>query len=159
MAAMLSRVRARSRLAVALCGVLSAGGMVGVTWLTPASAATVTLPDMQLEVPSGDISIGTNPVNGDRQLQFTHVTWDAGAGPFEIDPSYDAATGTASFTQAVYHSPSPGVWQFDHSVPLAVVGAFEAPFDYRFPLTSFTLNHVNPNGSIGPVLKTSPKTD
>jgi Bacterial Ig domain len=41
------------------------------------------------------------------------------------------------------------VWQFDHSVPLAVVGAFDAPFDCRFPLTSFTLNRVNPGGTVG----------
>jgi hypothetical protein len=155
----LARTRAHRRLAVALCGALALTGAVGLTWLTGASAASVTLPDMQMKVPTADISIGTNSANGHRQLQFTHITWDAGTGPFEIDPAYDAATGTASFTQAVYHSPSPGVWQFDHSVPLAVVGAFDAPSDYRFPLTSFTLNHVNPNGSVGPVVKTSPKTD
>jgi hypothetical protein len=114
---------------------------------------------MQMLVPAGDISIGTNPANGDRQLQFTHVTWDAGMGPFEIDPTYNAATGMSSFTQAIYNSPSPGVWQFDHSVPLAVAGVFDAPSDYRFPLTSFTLNQVNPDGSAGPVVATSPKTD
>jgi hypothetical protein len=155
----LARTCAHRRLAVALCGALALTGTVGLTWLTAASAASVTLPDMQLQVPTADISIGTNPANGHRQLQFTHITWDAGTGPFEIDPTYDAATGTASFTQAVYHSPRPGVWQFDHSVPLAVVGVFDAPSDYRFPLTRFTLNHVNPNGSIGPVVRTSPKTD
>jgi hypothetical protein len=122
-------------------------------------AVSVTLPDMQMLVPTSDISIGTNPANGHQQLQFTHVTWDAGTGPFEIDPTYNAATGMASFAQAIYNSPSPGVWQFDHSVPLAVAGVFDAPSDYRFPLTSFTLNQVNPDGSAGPVVATSPKTD
>ena len=159
MARKLARTRAHRRLAVAVCGALALTGAVGLTWLTSASAATVTLPDMQVQVPTADISIGTNSANGHRQLQFTHITWDAGTGPFEIDPTYNAATGTASFTQAVYNSPGPGVWQFDHSVPLAVAGAFDAPSDYRFPLTSFTLNEVNPSGSIGPVVATSPKTD
>ena len=73
-----------------------------------------------MPVPTNDISIGTNLANGDRQLQFTHVTWDAGTGPFETDPTYNATTGISSFTQAIYNSPSPGVWLFDHSVPLAV---------------------------------------
>ena len=159
MVPMLARARAHRRLATALCGALSLTGAAGLTSMTSASAASVTLPDMQMQVPAANISIGTNSANGHRQLQFTHITWDAGTGPFEIDPTYNAATGTASFTQAIYNSPSPGVWQFDHSVPLAVVGAFEAPTDYRFPLTSFTLNQVNSDGSIGPVVATSPKTD
>jgi Bacterial Ig domain/Lysyl oxidase len=147
------------RLAVALCTVLSLTGLAGLTSSTGAAAASVTPPDMQLNVPTGDISIGTNPSNGHRQLQFTHVTWDAGTGPFEIDPAYNATTGIASFTQAIYNSPSPGVWQFDHSVPLGTNGVFDPPTDYRFPLTSFTLDHVNPDGSVGPVVATSPKTD
>ena len=159
MAPKFSRARAHRRLVVALCGALSLTGVAGLTLLKDAAAASVTLPDMQVQVPTADISIGTNSANGHRQLQFTHVTWDAGTGPFEIDPTYNAATGTASFTQAIYNSPSPGVWQFDHSAPLAVVGTFDSPSDYRFPLTSFTLNQVNSDGSIGPVVATSPKTD
>jgi hypothetical protein len=41
---------------------------------------------MQILVPAADFSIGTNPTNGDRQLQYEHITWDSGTGPFEIDP-------------------------------------------------------------------------
>jgi Bacterial Ig domain/Lysyl oxidase len=125
----------------------------------PAAAAIVTPPDMRLKVPVSDISIGTNPSNGDRQLQFTHITWDAGTGPFEIDPIYSAATGTARFYQAIYNSPSGGVWKRDHRVPLAVTGIFDAPSDYRFPLTKFTLTKVKSNGSPGKVVARSPKHD
>jgi len=124
-----------------------------------AAAATVTPPDMQLKVPTSQISIGTNPSTGHQQLQFTHITWDAGTGPFEIDPSYNSATGTATFVQAIYNSPSPGTWQLDHVVPLAVTGVFDPPFDYQFPLTRFTINQVNADGSVGQVVATSPKTD
>src|SRR5262249_3409550 len=126
---------------------------------SPASAATLTLPDMQIQVPTNLISIGTDPTTGHRVLSFTHTTWDAGAGPFEIDPAYNAATGTATFTQAIYNSPSPGVWSLDHTVPLSVTGVFDAPDDYQFPLASFTLNTANSDGSPGPVVATSPKTD
>jgi chitodextrinase len=65
------------------------------------TTSNITLPDMQLKVPASAISIDTNPSNGDRQLQFTHITWDAGAGPFEIDPTYNSATGTATWVQAI----------------------------------------------------------
>ena len=124
-----------------------------------AYAATVTLPDMQIKVPTNAISIGTNSSNGHRQLQFTHITWDGGPGPIEMDPTYNSATGTASFTQAIYNSPSPGTWTFDHSVPLAVTGVFDPPSDYQFPLTEFTLNNVNADGSLGGAVAISPKTD
>ena len=149
-------------LALSLTGLavfgLSVAGPGAASALSSASAP-VTLPDMQLKVPVGNISIGTNSSNGHRQLQFTHITWDAGAGPFEIDPSYEAATGTATWVQAIYDSPSPGVWHFSHSVPLEPIGIFDSPSDYRFPLTSFTLNKVNADGSSGPVVATSPKAD
>jgi Bacterial Ig domain/Lysyl oxidase len=124
-----------------------------------ATAATVTLPDLQIKVPTNLISIGTDPVTGHRMLRFTHITWDAGAGPFEIDPTYDSATGTATFAQSIYDSPSPGVWSLDHTVPLPVTGVFDSPDDYQFPLTSFTLNALNSDGTLGPVVATSPKID
>jgi hypothetical protein len=129
----------------------------GDNTFTTAPAVNVTLPDLQIKVPTNLMSIGT--VNGQRQLQFTHITWDAGAGPFEIDPTYNSATGTSSFVQAIYRSPSPGVWTYDHSVPVAATGVWNPPSDYQFPLTRFTLNTVNPDGSLGAVVATSPKVD
>lgn len=126
---------------------------------TPAAAATLTPPDLKIKVPTNDISVGTNQTTGHRQLQFTHITWDAGTGPFVIQPSYDPVTGMSKFSQLVYNSSSPGVWTVDHKVPLAVPGTFDPPSDYRYPLTRFTLNPVNSDGSVGPVLATSPKTD
>jgi hypothetical protein len=118
----------------------------------------VTLPDLQMQVPPNLISIAT--VNGQRQLQYTHIIWDAGTGPFEIDPSYNSATGAASFTQAIYSSPSPGVWNYAYSVPVSAPGSF-VPLEhkYNFPMGLFTLNSVNPDGSPGATIATSPKTD
>jgi hypothetical protein len=123
--------------------------------------ANVTPPDMQIEVPTSDISIGTNSTTHDRQLQFTHITWDAGAGPFEIDPTYNSATGIATFVQAIYKSTSAGQWTFDYTVPVVAPGVWNpvTGADYNFPLTKFTLNNVNPDGSVGSVVATSPKTD
>jgi hypothetical protein len=145
--------------ALATAGLVPQAAAAAPSALAPAQPASVTLPDMKVVVPASQISIGTNTQTGVRQLEFTHITWDAGTGPFEIDPDYNPATGVASFTQSIYNSPSPGVWQLDHSVPLAAAGVFDPPFDYRFPLTSFTLNKVNADGSAGAVVATSPKTD
>lgn len=123
-------------------------------------AANITLPDLQIKVPTNDFSVGTDPSTGHRQLQFTHITWDSGSGPFEMDPNYNSATGIATWTQAIYNSPSPGVWNLDHHVPIEAIGIFQASEDhYTFPLTKFTLNTVNADGSIGSVVTTSPKTD
>jgi hypothetical protein len=124
-----------------------------------ATAATVTPPDMQIKVPTNLISTGTDPATGHRMLRFTHITWDAGPGPFEIDPTYNSLTGTATFEQAIYNMPSPGSWVLDHTVPIAVTGVHDPPDDYQFPLTSFVLYGVNPDGSLGAAIATSPKID
>jgi hypothetical protein len=141
--------------------VVSTGSANTATTSSDASFTTlgtnITLPDLQIKVPTNLISIGT--VNGQRQLQFTHITWDAGTGPFEIDPSYNSQTGIASFQQAIYNSPSSGVWNYAYSLPVVATGIFDSPSDYRFPLTRFTLNQVNSDGSLGSVVATSPKTD
>jgi hypothetical protein len=124
----------------------------------PAGADAITLPELQVLVPTASISIGTNPSTSHRQLQFTHITWDAGTGPFAIQPTFDASTGLSSVSQVLYHQSSSG-WAVDHSVPLALDGVFESPNRFRYPLTRFTLNEVNPDGSIGAIVGVSPKTD
>ena len=137
--------------AVAWIGAPSAGAARGVY--------VVTLPDLQIQVPTDAISVGTNPTTGDRQLQFTHITWDAGTGPFRIKPRYNRHTGVATFEQVIYRSRNGSSWRPDYKVPLAATGIFDPPSDYRFPLTRFTLNQMNPDGSLGSVVATSPKTD
>jgi hypothetical protein len=122
-------------------------------------ASSVTLPDLQLKVPTSQVGITTDPGTGDRLLRYTHITWDAGTGPFEIDPTYNSTTGMATFTQAIYSSSTPGVWALDHRVPLAITVPFDPPSDYEFPLNKFTLNTVNPDGSAGSQVAISHKTD
>ncbi len=134
-------------------------GFAGFVGTVTARAATITLPDMKILVPTNLISIGVDPTSGHKLLRYTHITEDAGTGPFEIDPSYNSATGVSSFVQALYSSASPGVWTLDHTVPLAINGVFDSPSDYRFPLTRFTLNNVNGDGTIGAIVSTSPKAE
>jgi hypothetical protein len=119
-----------------------------------------TLPDLEIAVPTGLIGIGPDPNTGDPDLQFTHITWDAGTGPFELKPKYNRRTGISTFSQVIFKSRGGGGWRKDYSVALARTGIFIASeAHYRFPLTSFTLNQMNPDGSLGAVVATSPKTD
>jgi hypothetical protein len=123
----------------------------------------VTLPDLEIAVPTGLIGVGPDPNNPggtDPYLQFTHITWDAGAGPFELKPKYNKRTGISTFSQVLFKSRGGGSWRKAYSVPLARTGIFlPGESHYRFPLTSFTLNQMNSDGSLGAVVATSPKTD
>ncbi len=112
------------------------------------------LPDLQLVVPTDLISIGLDG-NGHRELHFTHITADIGPGAFEIDPHYDPQTGVSSFRQALHRKNG----SIAKRVPLAVYGTWEPPSDYRYPLSSFTLNAVGQDGGAGAVVARSPKVD
>jgi hypothetical protein len=153
-------VRARVALATVAGMAAAAGAVVAVQGsASAASPGPVTLPDMRIFVPTNLISIGIDPSTGHRELRFTHKTADVGAGPFEIDPHYNAHTGVSTFTQRIYRMPSRGNWVPDRSVSLGTVGTWEPPSDYRFPLTRFTLNTVLSGGGLGKVVAVSPKVD
>ena len=122
-----------------------------------AGAEPIAYPDLQLLMPTGDIAIVHK--NSTRTLEFTHITWDAGAGPLEIRPSYNPATGISQGYQALYTSPSPGVWTFSHTVPIVGPMIWIAPSDYRFPLDKFGLHTVAPGGGVGTEVSTSAKVD
>ena len=119
-----------------------------------ATKAGPLLPDLRLVVPTNLISIGLDG-NGHPELRFTHITADIGPGEFEIDPHYNAKTGVSTFTQALHRQDG----SIATRVPLATYGTWEPPSDYRYPLSSFTLNEVGPGGKVGAVVARSPKVD
>jgi Big-like domain-containing protein len=141
------------RTTVTLLLLFALGAVAGAS-SRAATEAGPLLPDLRLVVPTNLISIGLDG-NGHRELRFTHITADIGPGEFEIDPHYNAKTGVSTFTQALHRQ--------DGSVAtrpqLATYGTWEPPSDYRYPLSSFTLNEVGPGGTAGAVLATSPKVD
>ena len=133
--------------------------LVAVTALASGSSAAATpspalLPDMRLFVPTDLISIALDG-NGKRELRFTHITADLGPGPFEIDPRYNAKTGVSTFTQALHRKNG----SIAKRVHLATFGTWDPPDDYRFPMSSFTLNAVGPGGKFGAVVARSLKVD
>ncbi len=136
--------------AVALLGLLCVAAS--------APAAPIAYPDLQVLVPTSDIAIG-HPTSTTRSLDFSHITWNAGTGPFEIRPSYNALTGISQGFQALYSSPSAGVYTFERTVPIAGSMIWDPPSDYRFPLDSFALYTVASGGGPGSLVATSPKVD
>src|SRR5689334_12475144 len=58
-------------------------------------AQSIVYPDLQVLTPQSEISIGTNASTGAREFRFSHITWNAGAGPLEIRPNYNSTTGFA----------------------------------------------------------------
>ena len=126
-----------------------ASGSSGAATRSPA-----LLPDLRLIVPTDLISIGLDG-DGHRELRFTHITADLGPGLFELDPHYDAKTGVSTFSQALHRRNG----SIAKRVPLATYGAWEPPSDYRYPLSSFTLNTAGAGGTVGSVVAVSPKVD
>ena len=120
-------------LTAAAAALLAFSGLATMVGAPVAAAANVTLPDMEIKVPTNGFR--SAPPAECRQL------------PSPISPgtpgrALSRSTQTITrrrhrhFSQAIYNSPSPGVSAVDHSVPLAVTGVFDPPFRYRFPLTS-----------------------
>ena len=122
--------------------------------VTPASTP-IAYPDLQVLMPTGEMAIIHNGTT--RTLEFTHITEDAGAGPLEMRPVYNASTGISQGFQALYTMPSPGVWKFDHTVPIVGPMIWTPPSDYNFPLDKFRLYNVASGGGIGGLAGTSPK--
>jgi hypothetical protein len=137
-----------------------AAALLGLLCLSAsAAAAPIAYPDLQVLVPTSDIAIG-HPTSSTRSLDFSHITWNAGTGPFEIRPSYNPLTGISQGFQALYSSPSPGAYTFERTVPIAGPMIWDPPSDYRFPLDSFALYTVaGEGGGIGSLVATSPKVD
>src|SRR5215472_6213550 len=123
------------------------------------AAAPIAYPDLQVQVPAADFSIG-HPTSATRELRYTHLTWNAGSGPFELRPSYDPSTGIAQPAQALYTSNGSGGWTFASSTPVEWPMAYDpALAKYRFPLASFQLRALASDGSVGAQVAASPKDE
>ena len=123
------------------------------------AAAPVAYPDLQVQVPAADFSIG-HPTAATRELRYTHITWNAGSGPFELRPSYDPSTGIAQPSQALYTANAGGGWTLASTTPMLRPMAYDPPLNkYRFPLAGSGLYAVAADGSLGALAAPSPKDE
>jgi hypothetical protein len=125
--------------------------------VTP-TAGSIAYPDLQLLMPTSEIYIRSS--GSSRTLEFTHTTWDAGEGPWELKPAYNSTTGISQGYQGLYTMPKPGEWKPAGTVPVVGPMLWNPPSDYNFPLDKFRLYNSNgPGGGAGTVVATSPKID
>jgi hypothetical protein len=122
-------------------------------------AQSVVYPDLQVITPVSEISIG-NPTPSTRELRFSHITWNAGAGPLEIRPSFNSGTGYAQGSQRLYTRNSSGQLTPVQDVPITIPlkWVYATGTDYQFPLSAFGL-YSDANGSVGALVASSPKVD
>lgn len=112
-------------------------------------------PDLSDIIPPGQISIAGTGTN--RVLQYTHDTFNGGAGPLEIQPVYNPASGNYMGYQHIYFFHS-GTWTLVRTIPIAGAFVFDpAHGHFHFPFAAYGLYAANPDGSIGPVIAFSPK--
>jgi len=124
--------------------------------ITP-TAGTIAYPDLQLLMPPGEISIKSTA--NTRTLEFTHTTWNAGEGPWELRPVYNSVTGISQGYQALYTMPKPGEWKLSNTVPVVGPMIWVPPSDYRFPLDKFALYNAATGGGIGTEVAPSHKVN
>lgn len=135
--------------------IVSGSNALGINFTVQAPPPTANYPDLSDIIPPNQISIAGSGTN--RQLQYTHDTFNGGSGPLEILPVYNSAAGNYQGFQHVYLFQS-GSWTLVRTIPVA--GAFE--FDavhghFHFPFASYGLYTVNPDGSLGTPIVLAPK--
>lgn len=122
-----------------------------------ASAGSVHAPNLQTVIPQDSFSIVATPTG--RQLRYTHPVYNAGPGPLEVQPSYDQASGGYRGTQLLFtHNPA-GAWSQVGTRRVPDVFVYHAEHGhFHFPLASFGLYAVSPDGGVGAPVALSPKT-
>jgi hypothetical protein len=121
-----------------------------------APAGTPHLPDLQTIIPTDAFSVVTEPTG--KEFRYTHLVYDAGPGPLEVQPSYEESTGGYRGVQQVFSHDAAGAWSQVAQYRVPDVFAFHAEHGhFHFPLAAFGLYRVAADGSIGAPVALSPK--
>ncbi len=120
------------------------------------SPQPLNYPDFSSIAPTTEMSIVT--VAGSRQFQYTHDIFNGGKGPLEIQPIYNPASGTYQGLQHIYSLSPSGAWTIAQTLPVAGAFVFDPNHGhFHFPMASWGLYKVNPDGSVGGPVAVSPK--
>lgn len=152
-----TRPRPRLLLAAAAAASLAAA----LVTLTPgpvvaAPAGTVHLPDLQTIIPTDAFSVVTTTTG--KEFRYTHLVYDAGPGPLEVQPTYVQSTGGYRGTQEVFTHDANGTWSQVGQYRVPDVFVYHAEHGhFHFPLASFGLYRVSATGGLGAAVALSPK--
>ena len=112
-------------------------------------------PDLSDIIPPGAISITGTGTN--RMFQYTHDTYNGGAGPLEIQPVYNSVSGNYQGYQHLYFFHS-STWTLVQTIPVAGAFVFDSAHGhFHFPFASYGLYAASTNGGIGALVAMSPK--
>lgn len=110
-----------------------------------------TLPPTEISVTSSSSKTGSST-----ELRFTNSIWNAGLGPLELRPVNSGGTTTAY--QRVYTHSKGGVASLLSETPVGTFVFHAAHNHWHFEgFARYQLRGVNPDGSMGPVLRTTDK--
>ncbi len=143
-----------------LVGSITAITLVAAWLSAPASSAapagTEHRPDLQTIIPTDSFSVVGS--GADREFRYTHLIYDAGPGPLEIQPSYDQSIGGYRGRQRLFTHDSAGTWSQLREVRVPDVFVYHAEHGhFHFPLASFGLYALAPGGGPGTAVALSPK--
>ena len=131
------------------------GASVGGIDFTATTTQLANYPDLSVILPTNQISISGS--GADREFLYTHDTFNGGAGPLQIQPVYNDASGNYQGYQDVLRLQN-GQWSVHHTTPVAGAFVFHPVHGhFHFPFASFGLYVRNADGSMGPVAALSPK--
>ena len=105
-------------------------------------------PDLSDIIPPAQISVVGSGT--DRRLQYTHDTFNGGAGPLEILPVYQSTSGNYQGYQHIYSFDATGKATLVQTIPIAGAFVFDSAHGhFHFPFAAYGLFPANPDGSIG----------
>ena len=121
-------------------------------------AATIAYPDLISVIPTNGFGI-MHPTPSTKELDYTHIVYNAGTGPLDVQPTnFNATTDLATGVQRLYAYDANGVRTLASTHTATDQFFFHvAHGHYHFPLATFGLYAVAPDGSLGTAIAVSPK--
>ena len=93
-----------------------------------------------------------------REFRYTHLAYNSGPGPLEIQPQYNSASGSYQGVQKIYTHDAANQWSLASSVRVPDAFVFHAAHGhFHFPLAAFGLYAVAADGGVGAPVSVSPK--
>jgi hypothetical protein len=149
-------VRESGRRLALIVLIVAAAGAAQAPAAFAAPAGTPHYPDLQTVIPTTALSVAQG-ADG-REFRYTHLVFNAGPGPLQIQPQYNGASGNYQGEQRIYTHNASNQWSLASSVRVPDPFVFHAAHGhFHFPLAAFGLYAVAADGGIGAPVAVSPK--
>ena len=131
-------VRESGRRIALLVLILAAGAGASATGALADPAGTTHYPDLQTVIPTTAFSVAQGTAG--REFRYTHLVYNAGPGPLEVQPQYNGASGNYQGVQTLFTHNAANQWSLVSSVRVPDAFVFHAAHGhFHFPLAAFGL--------------------